>query len=115
MLVYLSTAYSQVEDKDQLIKNVMVVIAKLTEKYYGEKWHIVTPLFNHFILDHMAFMKSDYNYWGEYSRELLEKCDVVVVIGFPGMDLTTSVGVQDEIETAISLNYPVIYIKSEDI
>jgi len=115
MLVYLSTAYSQIDDKNRLMRDLMAVVARLTELHRKEKWHIVTPLFNHFILGHMTTMRSDYDFWKEYSRELLERCQLIVVVEFPGMDLLKSVGVQDEIRSAFLLKRPVIYIKPEDL
>jgi hypothetical protein len=113
VLVYLATAYSQVEDKDELLSSVLRVIARLTETYREEKWHFVTPLFNHFVLPHSSTMGSDYSFWRDYSQELLSKSDLLIIVKFQGMNLELSTGVQDEIALARSLGKSILFTSEE--
>jgi hypothetical protein len=86
-------------------------IAKLTEDNIG--WHIVTPLFNHFILPFSQKIGKDYPYWQAYSRELLLKSDLLIVLLFEETDISTSAGVKDEISLATEKGIPIIYVDGE--
>lgn len=107
MLVYLSAAYTQVPDKNILMQDVM--------RFAGE-WmlvhpdhRVVSPLFLHYSLPWVPGLGADYNFWGDYSRELLSKCEMLVVFRAPGTNIDESVGVQDEIRLARELGIRIIY------
>ena len=110
MLVFLSAPYSKVPDINHLFQTLMRTSGVYMIRNKGE--HVVSPLFCHPALALVPDMGSDYNFWGDYSRELLRKCDKVVVLKYPGWEDST--GVQDEIATAIAAKIPVEYIETTD-
>lgn len=107
MLVYLSAAYSQMEHKNILMQDVM--------RFAGEwmlvhpEHRVVSPLFLHYSLPWVPALGADYEFWGDYSRELLSKCEMLVVFRAPGTDIDKSVGVQDEIRVARELGLRIIF------
>lgn len=100
-ICYLATAYSQVADKEALMDNVMRFAGEFMMQNPG--FHVVSPLFFHYGLRVNPEMGSDYAFWGDYSRALLAKADMLIVYRAPGTDIEKSTGVQDEIETARKL------------
>jgi hypothetical protein len=110
MLVYLSAPYTSVEDKNHLFECIMRTSGLYMLRNKGE--HVVSPLFNHPSVALVPGMGSDYNFWGDYSRELLRKCDKIVVLKYSGWDKST--GVQDEIATASEAGIPVLYLEMTD-
>lgn len=107
MLVYLSAAYSQHPHKNILMQDIM--------RFAGEwmlmnpEHRVVSPLFLHYSLDWVPALGSDYAFWGDYSRELLSNCKLMVVFRAPGTDIEKSIGVQDEIRLAKELDIPIIF------
>lgn len=51
---------------------------------------------------------SDWVYWEQYSYELLDKCEELIVLMMPGW--VESIGVQGEIAYATKLGLPIRYI-----
>lgn len=105
-LVYLSAPYSKAEDKDELMRQVMKFSGDYMVAYPGQ--HVVSPLFNHYSLHLVPQLGSDYDFWGSYSRNLLSRCDLMIVLQLPGWD--QSVGVADEIAEAGARNIQVKYL-----
>lgn len=107
-ICYLAAAYSQVQDKEKLMANVMRVAGQFMSANPG--CHVVSPLFFHYGLPMNPQMGSDYVFWGDYSRALLAKSDMLIVYNAPGTDIQKSTGVMDEIATAHKLGINVRYI-----
>ena len=110
MLVYLSAPYSSVPDKDHLYQSVMRTSGLYMIRNQGAR--VVSPLFCVPSLSLVPEMGSDYNFWGDYSRELLQKCEKLIVLKYPGWDEST--GVKDEIATALAANILVEYLELSD-
>jgi hypothetical protein len=114
MLVYLAAPYSKAENKEELMQELMQLISDAnTQDCEGgecQEWHIVSPLFNHFVLKQVpdTEMGADYPFWKEYSRDLLRRCDRLIVYRYPGYAVST--GVADEINLAMELRIPIDYI-----
>mmetsp|Transcript_29892 Transcript_29892/g.78819 ORF Transcript_29892/g.78819 Transcript_29892/m.78819 type:complete len:92 (-) Transcript_29892:26-301(-) len=89
VLVYLSGPYSKCADKE----HVMNCIMRASGQY------ILTG--------------SDYNFRGDYSRDLLQRCDQLLVLKYPGWDEST--GVQDEIAFAREKKLPVEFFELSDL
>lgn len=106
MLIYLAAPYSSIHDKDALMAFVMKVSGTIMLQNPG--WYIVSPLFNHYSLPLVPGMGGDYKFWGDYSRELLSRCDRLLVLKIDGS--YESVGVSDEILTANTINIPIKFI-----
>lgn len=110
-LAYLSAPYSKAKDKEALMKDVMKCSGVLMMN--DSDLHVVSPLFNHYSLSLIPEMGNDYNFWKEYSINLLRRCDEVIVIQFMGWE--SSEGVADEIRTARMLGLKVTYILPSDL
>ncbi len=110
MLVFLSAPYSAVPDKAHLYETVMRTSGLYMIRNQGAR--VVSPLFFAPALPLVPEMGSDYNFWGDYSRELLQKCEKVIVLKYPGWDEST--GVKDEIATALTAKIPVEYLEIGD-
>lgn len=100
MLVYLSAPYSEIEDKARLMQLVMRVSGEYMVRNPGA--HVVSPLFNHFSLPLVPELGSGYDFWKEYSMDLLRRCDRILLLKYPGWEYST--GVQDELEVGRRLN-----------
>lgn len=105
-LVYLAAPYSKVEDKDEFMRRIMKFSGQYMLAHPGH--HVVSPLFNHYSLHLVPDMAGDYAFWGDYSRNLLKRCDELVVLTYAGWD--QSLGVQDEILLATALGLTITYI-----
>lgn len=105
-LVYLAGPYSKAEDKNKLMEQVMTVAGKYMIANPGS--HVVSPLYMHYALPFTPEMGSDYNFFGDYSRNLLRRCDLLLVVMLDGWDEST--GVADEIATAEKLGIPIEYV-----
>jgi hypothetical protein len=110
MLVFLSGPYSSTPDKNHLYESIMRASSLYMIRNQGAR--VVSPLFYHPALALVPEMGSDYNFWGDYSRELLQKCEKVIVLKYPGWDEST--GVKDELATASAANIPVEYLEYAD-
>lgn len=111
-ICYLAAAYSQVENKEELMRNVMRFAGQFMINHPGH--HVVSPLFFHYGLPVNPEMGTDYAFWGEYSRALLSKADMLIVYRAPGTDIDKSTGVQDEIETARKLGLRIHFTSRPD-
>jgi hypothetical protein len=67
----------------------------------------ISPLMNHTILGRHS-IPGDWTFWQHYSRRLLARCDLLLVVDLPGWE--TSTGVQSEIELANLLAIPVEHV-----
>jgi nucleoside 2-deoxyribosyltransferase len=56
-------------------------------------------------------LPADWTFWQRYDRDLLARCDAVVVLTLDGWE--TSVGVREEIRIAQELGKPVRYLAPE--
>lgn len=106
MLVYISAPYSSAIDKDDHMKFVMRCIGAYMVANPGE--FAVSPLCNHYALNGNPALGTDWTFWKDYSFELLNKCEKMVVLVMHGTD--TSVGVHGEVTMAKELGIPVFYL-----
>lgn len=107
-MAYLIAPYSH-EDKaviEHRMKQICMADAHLMEQGY----YTMSPLFKHFILQYRS-LPGDYNYWGDYSRNMLPRCDEAIVIKLDGWD--KSVGVADELALADELRKPIRFVDAE--
>jgi hypothetical protein len=101
-MVYLAAPYSNMPNKKLLMDNLCKVDARLMQ----DGIFTVSPLMKHFILHHDD-LPGDWNYWGNYSEVLLERCDCMIVVMFDGWK--ESIGVQEEIKLCRKNNIPIVY------
>ena len=109
-LAYLAAPYSDPDKQvvEARIKAFCIADAALMKRDIMT----VSPLLKCLILGY-SDLPSDWNYWQDYSINLLALCDYMIVLRIPGWK--ESSGVQGEIEMAKSLIIPVYYVNPEDI
>jgi hypothetical protein len=105
-MIYVAATYSNVEDKDTHIDDILRYMGEFMHSNPGV--HLVSPLQHHHTLKLVPDMGSDYTYWKNFSRELLSKCDGLIVLMSEGW--RESGGVQDEIAYAKELGIDILYI-----
>ena len=106
MLVYLAAPYSRTSCKNSLMAAVMKFSGEYMLKNKGQ--FIVSPLFNHFSLEHVPGLGSDWEFWKEYSEKLMSKCDKLIVLDMP--ETAESTGVQAEIQLASAAGIPIVHL-----
>jgi hypothetical protein len=107
-LFYLAMPYSHKDPA--VIERRMEIFCRVDAFLMKSGIHTVSPVSKHFMLSYEA-LPGDYNYWGTYSRKLMQRCDGVYVICIDGWK--ESVGVQDEIALAKQLNLPIIMVDEQ--
>jgi hypothetical protein len=111
MLYYLAAPYTRVDDREALMRDVMRFSGELMVKNPGH--HVVSPLFNHYSLNHVPALGVDYNFWKSYSQDLLKRCDALIVLTYDGW--LDSTGVTDEINFARSLGLVVRFAAPSEL
>lgn len=106
MLVYIASPYSNVEDKENLMKTVAYYSGKYMKEHPGE--YAITGLVHHYACQEHADLGTDWNFWKNFCVEFLRKFDKLVVLKIEGWD--KSRGVAAEIELASILNIPIEFI-----
>jgi hypothetical protein len=106
-MIYLAAPYSNVSDKDSHMNQFVKYAGEFMEQNPG--LHLISPLYHHWTLKQVPTMGTDYKYWRDFSRDLLKRCDSMIVLKFPGW--VESIGVRDEIDYAEELGKDVIYIE----
>lgn len=106
-LIYVASAYSD-PDK-QVIQLRMNKFAGMMAKLIENRFHPVSPLLNHY-LDGIVEINFPltWDWWEDYSKLLLSKCNHMIVITGPGWENST--GVKGEMELAKELNIPITFV-----
>ncbi len=107
-MVYLACPYSH-PDK-AVVEERMRLMCIADANIIMRGVHTVTPLSKHFIIEH-GDIPGDWSYWGDYSKNLIDRCDAVYVIMLDGWE--DSVGVKEEIAYAKKYDISVIYCKPD--
>jgi nucleoside 2-deoxyribosyltransferase len=107
-MIYLASPYSHPDPavREQRFRDVCRTAAALLQA--GQA--VFSPIaHSHPLVEHG--LPTDWAFWQRYDRELLARCDEVVVLMLDGWQ--ESVGVQDEIRFAHELGKPVRYVAPE--
>ena len=94
MLIYLAAPYSSIGDKKKLMQDFVTFAGRYMVENPSDQ--IVSPLFNHFCLEHVPELGSDWSFWKNYSEALMKRCDKLIVLAYDGWK--ESPGVQAEIK-----------------
>lgn len=105
-MFYLAAPYS--DPDDQVIRDRVSLFCQIDERLMRAGHHTVSPLYKHLLFENGARLPSDWAYWAEYSKNLMARCDAVVVFCLDGWK--TSQGVQAEIAEAERLKKPIHWI-----
>ncbi len=111
VLIYVAAPYSHKDP--EVVEARMNAFADYMAKIIAAGEHPVSPLMNHFLGDRSQTFPLTWEYWEEYSRKLLSRCDRIDVLQIDGWEEST--GLTAEIELAKSLgievNYPEIKLR----
>jgi hypothetical protein len=104
-LAYLAAPYS---DKNQdIVENRIDIFCNIDSMLMQHGIMTVSPLLKHLVLQHSS-LPSDWAYWGDYSKTLLARCDMLIVLKMPGW--LESTGVRAEIEFAAINDIKIEYL-----
>ena len=107
-MIYLASPYSHLDPtvREQRYRAARRATAALL--LAGQP--VISPIaHSHSLVEHG--LPADWTFWQRYDRELLARCDEVVVLALDGWE--ASVGVQEEIRIARELGKPVRYLAPE--
>lgn len=105
-VIYLGAPYSG--DKAQ-IEQRMELFCRAVARLQSEGFFIVSPLFMHFVLQYNIALGNDWDYWKNYSRELMNRSDEFYVLCLDGWE--ESKGIAGEMEIAKEFGKPISLIK----
>lgn len=106
MIIYIATPYSHPDPN--VVKERMNVFARVAGTLALRGYTVVSPCYNHFILDYMPGLATDWHTWRMYSEELLSKSHRIVVLCQDRWE--ESIGVRAEIGYANQCKIPIIYM-----
>lgn len=104
-LVYLAAPYSHPDPT--VVESRIETVYRYDAYLSSQGIYTVSPLLKHHTLKYQD-LPSDWNYWGEYSFQLLSRCDRMIVMKLVGWEEST--GVQQEIDYCIEHGIPIEYV-----
>lgn len=109
-LIYIASPYT---NDDKFIKEVWVlVVSKVCAELMKEGKIIFSPIAMGHNISKTADIPSDWAYWADTCVAYLERCQALYVVMIEGWKKST--GVTAEIQIAIDMNIPIMYIDPED-
>jgi hypothetical protein len=108
-LVYLACPYSN--DDQEITKFNVRIFCEIDALLISQGHFTISPVLKHFIIQGRN-IPGTWDYWKEYSYELLSKCTIIYVICLPGWE--TSAGVKAEIEYCQKRGMPIVYLNPDD-
>ena len=109
MLVYVAAPYSSIKNKDRLMEEIHKECAKFMLDNPG---HFTVPgLVHHYPCQYSNELGDDFSFWHDFCIELIEKCDIILLLKFDGWQ--TSTGVLGELNAAIEFDKAVIYTEPD--
>lgn len=108
LMAYLGGPYS---DPDQAVVEArMEQFCRADAHLMEQGYHTMSPMLKHFILQYRK-LPGNYAYWGDYSRNMLKRANVMIVLHIDGWD--TSEGLADEMAQAEALGIPIRHADAE--
>lgn len=96
-----------------IVNQRMTSFSEVMAKLIKHKVHPVSPLMNHFLETQVEIdFPLTWDYWQEYSKILLERCDALIIIKSEGWE--ESSGVVGEIKIAQDNNIPIFYVNNAE-
>lgn len=104
-IAYLASPYSHWDPRIKDLRHRIVnhVASELMKEGIG----VYSPLTHNLPLAELG-IKCSWDVWRDYDKEMLSRCDRVIVLKIPGWEVST--GVSDEIAYAKELGYDIEYI-----
>jgi hypothetical protein len=107
-LIYLAAPYSDPDDK--VIEDRMAKICKVDSLLMQRGNLVFSPLLKHFVRPY-GNLPGDWEYWQDFCKATLPKCQIVYVLSIDGWQKST--GVQAEIKLAELLKIPTFLIDEQ--
>ena len=109
-MIYLACPYSH---PDSRVRHARFVLANaMAAELMRCGLHVFSPIsHSHPIADYG--LPGGWDYWAEYDRWFLERCDRMYVLKAPGWK--KSVGLQAEVETFTGMGKPIHYLECPDV
>lgn len=104
-MIYVAGTYNNAKDRNLHMEAIMKHMGDFMKK--NPEAHLISPLMHHYTLIHHPDMPTSYQYWRAFSRNLLKRCDELLVLRSEGWE--ESGGVQDELNYARELGIPIHY------
>lgn len=108
-MIYLAAPYNH-PDSD-FVTQRMALFCIIDAKLCKQGLLTVSPLSKHW-MKYYTSIPLTWDFWKNYSEQLMSKCDALYVIMMEGWE--QSVGVQAEIELATKLGIEIKYLKVSD-
>ena len=108
-MIYIAAPYTSPDPA--VIGHRMHVVESLIALLMHHGIHAITPLSAHHILDKGFDLGTDFEFWDNYCKDLLIRCDSMIVIDMLGW--MVSRGVSAEIDYCIENKIPYIVINHE--
>lgn len=107
-MIFLSAPYSA--SSESITEQRMIWYCQVAALLLLDGHNVISPLLNHWVrkcgnLD----VGGDWEFWQDYSEDLLAVCNALYVIKLPGWD--QSIGVKGEIDFAKQRNIPIYEIE----
>jgi len=114
-LCFLSAPYTHKADDAAEVQRVVservAIVCEIDAKLMRRGLHTVSPLYKHLLVQHDAQMPSDWDYWKDYSLNLIDRCDALYVVMLDGWEAST--GVQAEIKYAREHKVQIVYLNAK--
>lgn len=107
-LIYLASPYNHENDEIR-IRN-FEKISKIAADIVAEGGVAISPItYGHTLLQFRDNFPYDWEFWENFCKTFLSRCDELYVIMMEGWDLSR--GVDEEIKYAIKVGIPITYIE----
>lgn len=106
MLTYLGMPFSHPDPN--VVEQRMDVFWQAMGHWVKEGFNMISPMSLHPMFEKVLDLPTDWGYWEDYATLLLQKCDRLMIVAMPGWDIST--GVQGEIDLAVEIGIPVLFI-----
>lgn len=103
-MIYIAGPYWH-QDPD-IIDDRMRVVYGVMANLMRDGHHCISPMLMHSVVVRHN-LPNDFDYWGEYSYNLLRRCDKMIVLTLQGWDISR--GVKAEIDFCKENNIPIEY------
>jgi len=93
-MIYIAAPYSHPDE--EVIEHRMKVVQRAIAKYMSLGVHALSPLLAHHVLNEGIELPTNYEFWQDYCKDILVRCDSMKIITLPGWK--ESIGIADEIK-----------------
>ena len=105
MLIYLASPYTHADP--EVMEHRWHAVCEYGARMMRAGWHIFSPIAHGHALAQYDLLK-DYDYWREYDRKMIAKCNAFFVLQLDGY--MESKGVQDELKFAYLIGLPITMV-----